>query len=203
MRTRAGAAGHRDGDPLLSRQRLRLAGQLCRRPLARRRPCRSVRLADAGEHATRPASPTPTPRRSPAGSTAKRSSPNSRAQAGRCSCAAGRRRTTSDIPLERARRARRAAAMARRRSTSIVVTGCRMRQPPDMVSTASPPVMAARRRISATSSSTAFRSRSPSPPTARSRSPFSSSRTSQVAARLSQPARCRLDADGRCPAGGC
>ena len=64
------AAGHRHRHAFLSRHRFRLAGQLYRHPVAGRPPRRSVRLADPGQHATRPASSMPIPRRSPASSTA-------------------------------------------------------------------------------------------------------------------------------------
>ena len=86
-------------------------------PVARRRQPRPVRLADPGQHATRPASPMPTPRRSPAGSTAATSTrERARGRAGstlRC----WPQGTTSDIPLEAARARR--DGRDRRRATTL------------------------------------------------------------------------------------
>ena len=83
-------SGDRHRDPVLPRHRPRLAGQLCRDPVARRGPDRPVRLADPGQWRRDQLRRTPTPRPSPGASTANMSGP-SRRRAGRSSCNAGRR----------------------------------------------------------------------------------------------------------------
>ena len=115
----------RDRHPVLSRQRLRLAGQLCRRALARRPPGRPVRLADPGEHRR-----DQLPRcRHPGGGRApqpREHAASSRARAARSICAAGRRAepATSRATIVRDQAFDRADGC--HGATNIIVTGTRI-----------------------------------------------------------------------------
>ena len=111
--------------------------------LARRRPRRPVRLADAGEQRRDQLRRRRHPGgRRPAQSRGRRA--RSRARAARSTCAAGRRRTTSDIPLEELQRmppSPASPAWRRRRHRSVTGTP----DPPPDLDVAVTPITAMQR----------------------------------------------------------